>query len=45
MIKEIRRELHEKEKRLENEEEQERRQHAKELGVFKNFLEGLREEI
>ena len=45
MIKEIRKELYEKEKGLENEEEQERKQHAEELKVFENFLEGLQEEI
>ena len=45
VIKEIRKELYEKEKGLENEEEQERRKHAEELKVLKIFLEGLREEI
>ena len=45
VIREIRKELYKKEKGLENEEEQERRQHAEELKVFKNFLERLREEI
>ena len=44
-VKEIRKDLYEKEKGLENEEEQERRQHAEGLNMFKNFLEGLREEI
>ena len=45
MIKEIRKELYEKKKGLENEEEQERRQHTEELKVFKMFLEGLQDEI
>ena len=45
MIKEIRKDLYEKEKGLENEDEQERRQHTKKLKMFKNFLEGLWEEI
>ena len=45
VIKEIRKESYEKEKGLENEEEEERSQHAEELKVFKNFLEWLREEI
>ena len=44
-IKIIRKYLYEKEKGLENEEEQVRRQHAKELKKIKNFLGGLREEI
>ena len=44
-IKEIRKDLYEKDKRLENEEEQERRQHAEELRIFKIFLKGLQEEI
>ena len=44
-IKEIRKDLYEKEKGLENEEEQERRQHAEELRIFKIFLKGLQEEI
>ena len=37
--------MYEKEKGLKSEEEQKRRQKAKELRVFKNFLEELREEI
>ena len=41
----IRKELHEKEKGLESEDEQERKQHANEFKKIKNFLEGLREEI
>ena len=44
-IKIIRKDLYEKEKGLENEKEQVRRQHAEELKKIKNFLEGLREEI
>ena len=43
--KEVRRNLHKKEKGLENEEEQERRQHGEGLETLKIFLEGLREEI
>ena len=45
MIKEIRKDLYKREKGLENEEEQERRQHAEELRIFKIFLKGLQEEI
>ena len=45
VIKKIRKELYKKEKGLENEEEQERRQHAKELKMFKNFLKILQKEI
>ena len=44
-IEGIRKDLYEKEKGLKSEEEQKRRQNAKELRVFKNFLEELREEI
>ena len=44
-IKEIRRNLYEKEKGLENKEEQERRQHGEELEALKTFLEGLQKEI
>ena len=44
-IKEIRKDLYEKEKGLENEEEQERRQHAEELRIFKHFLRRLQEKI
>ena len=44
-MKEIRRNLYEKEKGLENEEEKERRQHAEELETLESFLERLREEI
>ena len=44
MIKEIRKKLYEKEKGLENYEEQDRRQHAEELKIFKKFLKGLLEE-
>ena len=44
-IKEIRKDLYKKDKGLEHEEEQERKQHTEELKVFKNFSEGLREEI
>ena len=40
-IKEIRKDLHKKEKGLENEAEQERRQHAEELRIFKSFLKRL----
>ena len=43
MIKEFREKLYEKEKKLKNEEELERRQYAKELKKIKNFLERLRE--
>ena len=45
VIKEIRKKLYEKEKGLENDEEQERRQHAEELKTFKNVLTELLEEI
>ena len=45
VIKEIRERLYEKEKGLENDEEQKRRQHAEELKTLKIFFEGLREEI
>ena len=44
-MKEIRRNLYEKEKGLENEEEKERRQHVEELETLESFLERLREEI
>ena len=44
VIKEIRKKLYEKEKGLENYEEQDRRQHAEELKIFKKFLKGLLEE-
>ena len=44
-MKEIRRNLYEKETGLENEEEKERRQHAEELETLESFLERLREEI
>ena len=44
-IKEIRKDLYEKEKGLENEEEQDRRQHAEELRILRNFLKRLHEEI
>ena len=44
-IKAIRKDLYEKEKGLENEEEQERRQHTEELRIFKHFLRRLQEKI
>ena len=44
-IKEIRKDLYEKEKGLENEEEQEGGQHAEESKIFKNFLKRLQKEI
>ena len=46
MIKEIRKKLYEKEKGLENEEEEQvKRKHTEELKNIENFLEGLQEEI
>ena len=44
-IKKIRKDLYEKEKGLENENEKEKKQHAEELKVIKIFLEGLQEKI
>ena len=44
-IKKIRKDLYEKEKGLENENEKEKKQHAKELKRIKTFLKGLREKI
>ena len=44
-IKKIRKDLYEKEKWLESENEKEKKQHAKELKKIKNFLEGFQEEI
>ena len=45
VIEEIRKKLHKKEKGLENDEEQERRQHTEELKTFLKFLKGLLKEI
>ena len=46
MIKEIQKKLYEKEKGLENEEEEQvKRKHTEELKNIENFLEGLQEEI
>ena len=45
VIREIRKDQYEKEKGLENEEEQGRRQHTEELRIFKNFLKRLQEQI
>ena len=45
MIREIGKDLYEKEKGLENEEEQGRRQHSEELRIFKNFLKRSQEQI
>ena len=44
-IKKIRKDLHEKGKGLESENEKEKKKHAEQLKKIKNFLEGLREEI
>ena len=45
VIEKFRKKLYKKEKGLENNEEQERRQHTEELKTFKIFLKGLLEEI